>query len=278
MTRTPVLFVLLLAGCDSGSRSRPLAEAVDTRRSGEPVPVKEEKFEKPKDAEATAKDLLAKMVAAHTGGKPELVEQLKHYRGTRRGKITIADVTDDATMVVAARWPDGYRSEFRRASVGAVAHVFGVSRGTYWQLNGMRGMTAPQPLDEHDTGIVAADIAAEWATMLVPLADPSAVSAVVPGELHDGKPAAAVRIWVNDVPLVVVADPATGCVAKVRYQVKELGGLAPKWLAVKSLQTVNGVKLPATLEYAANSRVQTEWQENTFEFPKPTLPAQFEKP
>jgi hypothetical protein len=278
-SRVLILFLILLStGCDSGSKARPLAEAVDNRRSGEPVAVKEEKVAKPTATDPAARAILDKIVAAHTAKQPGKLEALRQYKATRKGKMTNAAGRHDAAMTVAAVYPDRYRSDFNIAAIPDAKYIFGLHPGGGWHLNGMERWPGPQPLDEQLAGVVAADVAAEWATMVVPLADLSTLALPVTGESVGGKPAEAVRVWIREVPLVVVADPVTGCVANVRYQVRESGSLAPKAMAVVSYQLVNGVQLPGKLEYSANTRVQAEWTENQFEFPASPPAAAFEKP
>jgi hypothetical protein len=269
---------LVFAGCDAASNGRPLAEAVDTRRSGDPLPVREEKIAKPTATDPAARAILDKIVAAHTGRQPGRLDSLKQYRATRKGKMTNPTGRHDAGMTVVAAYPDRYRSDFKILNIPDATYIFGLHPGGGWHLNGIERWPAPQPLDDMTAGVVAADVAAEWATMVVPLADPGVVAAVATGETIDGKPVEAVRVWIGNVPLVVAADPVGGCVARVRYQVRESGSLAPKAMAITGYQTVNGLQLPLKLEYSANSRVQAEWSENQFDFPVSPPAAAFEKP
>ena len=264
-----------VVGCnDSGPPKRELAKPVDGGGTI-PPPVAAKKVSKPDKTDPAAEAVIGKLLKAHTGGKPELIEPLKTHALTRKGQFIIGETPQESVWRVQAAWPDRYRVEMEWVTLGGARDLMVQSGADGWKVMRSQGVLQPAPFIGMEHEQMATDAYAEWATLLVPLLDPAArVAAVPPGEA-----AGKVWVWVADRPAVLLSvDEKSGLLTRVDYEVPEVGGAIAASLVLGEHKPTNGVLLPTKVDYSRNNRPTARWASSEIEFPKPAAADAFTKP
>jgi hypothetical protein len=277
MRRTWVLAGLVAAvlGCnDSGPPKRNLAKPVDGGGTGTP-PVAAKKVGKPDKTDPAAEAAIEKLLRAHTGGKPELIELLKAHTLTRKGQFMIGEMPQESVWRVQAAWPDRYRVEMEWVTLGGARDLMVQNGADGWKVMRSQGVLQPVPFAGLEHAQMATDAYAEWAITLVPLLDPAARVAALPPDGAAGK----VWVWVADRPaLLLTTDEKSGLLTRVDYEVPEVGGAITASLVLSEHKPVNGVLLPTKVDYSRNNRPTAQWASSEVEFPKPAAADAFTKP
>jgi hypothetical protein len=264
-----------VVGCnDSGPPKRSLAKPVDDGGANTP-PVAAKKVSKPDRTDPAAEAVIEKLLKAHTGGKPELIEPLKTHAITRKGQFTIGEQSQETVWRMTAAWPDRYRVEMEWPAQGGTRDLMVQNGPEGWKLMRAAGDVRPVPFTPGEYAPFVADAYAEWATLLVPLLDAAARVAALPPDGAAGK----VWVWVAGRPAVLLSiDEKSGLLTRVDYEVPEVGGAITASLVLSEHKPVNGVLLPTKVDYSRNNRPTARWASSEVEFPKAAPADAFTKP
>ncbi|MGL6096389.1 MAG: hypothetical protein ACRC7O_11410, partial [Fimbriiglobus sp.] len=213
---TRVTGILLLLGFAGGCSDRPreIREAKPVKTDAADVTVELPKTPPPAASDPGAAAVLKDAIAAHTGGKPELLEKLRSVSYTRDGS-TLSPPMTPMTWMIRGKWPEGYRADVDmpgqpRMSIcrtGAAA----------WQYFHVTGMTKQMLSGDPVKGVIA-DGTYESLAVLAPLADPDLVAAPAPDRTVMDRPAAGVWLTGKNLPSVVVHfDKETKRLAQFTY-------------------------------------------------------------
>jgi hypothetical protein len=261
----------LAAGCGPGKE---LPEDIPNRTEPQDT-----EPQVPKESEPAAKEYVAKVVRALTGGKPELVARAKVSRAAFKGRVQLPSDTGPvmlaATRKFAAVWPD-------RASV-AVELTFEKRTGQVFTWLHRPKLAVRQdgtdfPVPQEAERVTACDVTAQyWLALGVPLADPSAV---VYGFKAPPDAPTSVRLVLPALPpLVAYFDSTNDRLLRVEYTTTEQGRARRKeWALTATRPDARGAHLPHKFEFRQDGVLVEEWTVETWEFPDSIPNAEFAPP
>lgn len=263
--RTCVVVVgCVVLGC-GGSSGPPIktARQVEQRNDGVPVfPVADAPAASDPSAAATA----AKILAAHTGNDPGLVDKVKTVLVVRDGVMHPRPGEGAGDLPVkfefTASWPDTCKYAYIPSGGTAITMLRVNARST-------RFPDQP-PLSETDIAAFHRDAFGEWLLLCVPLGDPKAVFAPGPELSVDGKKYPGIRLWMKDAPQVILSyDPATFRVVKWTYNGLSMSGVdAQIELVTSNYGTAHGLVYPGTIVVRHAGQPMITFNKSTVAFPK----------
>lgn len=276
----------LAVGCDT--QPPPVAPAKkidDTNRPPELAPPT-----KPTQSEPAAAQLLAEVVAAHTGGQPDRLAKLKACSFTRTGMIEAPGGRLAATWKVDLHWPDRYRfhneMQIQKDGVTITRHNdYVTTPAGAWQAESITqsGQLGHQKWEK---GALPPDALAtlksqfrEDAVMLLfPLADTATVAARGPDEKVDGADLLGLHVWTPALEYARLGvDKKTKLLTRLVYLGRESLTDQVKELTVLEHTDADGVKLPGKLTVKANGLPRADWTKLTVT-PTPPDPKRFDAP
>jgi hypothetical protein len=262
-----------VAGCSGEAEKPEFAKSVDGG-GAKAVPVASVAGDRPTASDPAALRVVEGLVLKHTANEPKRLDRLRTYGFTRKGKMLVGGSQRDVAMRLRAVWPDRQRADWTvEGENGRATPVFCLRGGTSWQAE---AGGSPTPVDPVKQDEVSADLWAEWVVAVLPLAEPGRIAGPPPaGE----DPATVARVWLpGRPPVVVAADPATGLLARVRYEVKVSGRVTARTLALSNHQPVGGVLLPHLVELSEGREPGAVYTSVEYETPSEYPAATFEKP
>lgn len=270
-----ILVATLGISCDSSTTSkRPLAQPVD---DGRPQPQAPTPGEKPESTDPNAEAVITKLIAGHTKGHPEKLDQLKTFRSSRQGQF---EGLGKAEWTIEAAWPDSFRQQTKVPNLGEGFNITARQGANGWKLLASQGMTTPTPLTNLETRAFRTDIFAEWMTVLVPLADPKArVASLLPEITIEDKPVDSIRIWIGDqMPVTLRVSRADSLLLRMEYEIVSENNVVPVTINFLARSEFQGVLLPTRSTYRVNNQPVSSWDSATFEFPVEYPKERFTKP
>ncbi len=211
----------------------------------------------PDKSDPKAAEVVAAAVAAHTGGKPGLLQKFKSVRYTRAGKLSADGLAPaDQRWEVFAVWPD--RMRVRAEMSGPQVVTLAWTGATGWRH--AAGMTKKIPMSEQEVADFRVEVTGEWLLFLFPLTEPGTVVAPVADARVNDRPAAGVRLWhpvLSDA--VLYFDKETKLLARYTYEGRESGQKVTKEVTVLGHKEYAGVKLPERTVYKSNGAQFAEW-------------------
>lgn len=261
-------------GCDGAPQPIPTAKPVSTgdanRAAVQIIPGKAPEKSDPKAAE-----LVAAAVAAHTGGKPELLPQFKTVRYVREGEVRAGGLAPaDQRWEVHAGWPDRFRVRAEMPGPQVVTLAW-TGKAGWRHADGNPKI----PMNEQEVGDFRVEVTGEWLLLLFPLTDSATIVAPAEDAKVNDKPAAGVRVWHPSLSDAVLHfDKETRLLARLTYDGRETGQKVTKEVLVRSHKDIAGVKLPDWTLYKSNGAEFADWRLTAVE-PLGTLDAKlFEEP
>jgi hypothetical protein len=264
--------VFAAGGCDT---PREIKEARPIGGDEEKSATSVSSEKSPEKSDPAAAATVAAAVAAHTGGKPELLEQFKSVKFTRVGQAVGTGAEPiRQTWQLHAAWPDKLRN--RAELPGGKVVTLGLAGETAWaQVSGEAKAQLPPNLARD----FKLDSSAEWLWMLFPLTDPRAVFATAPDTSVNGKPTTGVRVWVPGITNATLHfDKETKLLVFMAFEGRESEQKVIKEVTMPTTRLFHGVKLPETMIIRSGGRVWGEWTMSAFD-PEPKLdPKLFDGP
>ncbi|HET6573045.1 MAG TPA: hypothetical protein VFG68_05540 [Fimbriiglobus sp.] len=268
------VLALATVGCDDVPRTIATARPVSTDPANKSASqITPEKA--PDKSDPKAVEVVAAAVAAHTGGKPALLQQFKTVQYVREGKIRPGgSAPTDQKWEVHAAWPDRFRirAEMPGPSTGIAAWT---DHGG-WRKGGAIDKTPMTPAEFKDMQL---ESTGEWLLFLFPLTEPGAVLAPVAEVKVGDRPADGVRVWhprLSDA--IAYFDRETKLLVRLTYDGREGGRKVNKDVRVLGLKEFAGVKLPERTAYKIDGVEIAEWTTTAVE-PKAQLDSKlFEEP
>lgn len=261
-------------GCDGPPQTIATAKPVSTGDTNKSA-VQIAPGKAPEKSDPKAVELVADAVAAHTGGKPELLRKFKAVRYVREGKVSAGGLAPaDQRWEVHAGWPDRFRVRAEMPGPQVVTLAWTGKAG--WRHAAALGRV---PMTEQEVGDFRIEVTGEWLLLLFPLTESGAVVAPAEDAKVGDKPAAGVRVWhpvLSDA--VLHFDQQTKLLVRLTYDGRETGQKVTKEVLVRSHKDIAGVKLPDWTIYKSNGTEFADWRLTAAE-PMGTLDAKlFEEP
>jgi hypothetical protein len=263
-------------GCNGGSASKAgFAKVIDDESIIEVTP--KVVAVKPTATDSAAEDTLVNLILAHTGNAPSALDAFRTVTIRRTGEMNAGG----GTMMAAEctdriAWPNGFRADFRMQGQAMMSFAFWDNK--HWQHAPLFGAEA-KPIDEVDLLRVIPEKDATMLALLTPLAETSGRVAMTVPDAEMPKGLRGVRVWVREMaPMVLAIDSKTGLLNRVYYDKVELGRKSTWMFELKSMEAVNGVKLPKTIKFSSGSLNGGEWSKIEYESTAQHPQSIFEKP
>jgi hypothetical protein len=244
-----------LVGCDGAPQTIATAKPVSNDTVSKSV-IQVLPAKAPEKSDPKAAEVVASVVAASTGGKPELLQKLKSVRYVREGKISAGGTAPaDQKWEVHAGWPDRFRVRAEMAGPQVVTLAW-TGRAGWRHATGNPKI----PMTDLEVGDFRNDVTGEWLELLFPLTDPEAIVAPVEDMKVNDKPSVGVRLWhpvLSDA--ILYFDNETRLLTRFAYDGRETGKSVTKEVLVLSHKDFAGVKLPERTVYKSNGIQFAEW-------------------
>ena len=260
MTRARLAGLLVALGCvGCADAPRTIATAKKLGDTEFTVPSEVPVKAAPAQSEPAAKALVAEMLSAHTGGKPEAVKAFRSFENVRDG-LVLSNTLEPLhqTWKISGVWPDRYHVRAEISGLNTVALAW--SGGTSW-----RQLLTPKPgpafdIDAAELTSFKADATGEWLLLLFPLLEAEAVVAAEPAKTIRDKVCPGVRVWHPALSeAVLYLDPTTKELAQVTFNGRENQQVVVKEFIVLELKETAGVRLPSRLAQNAGGKQLADW-------------------
>ena len=278
MTRARLAGLLVALGCVGCTDApRTIATAKQLGDTEHTVPKEVPAKPAPAHSEPAAKALVAELLSAHTGGKPEAVKAFRSFENVRDGLVLSTTLEPmHQTWTMRGDWPGRYQIRAELSGLNTV--VFSWSGDKAW-----RQLFNPQPgpatdLDVADLKTLKADATGEWLLLLFPLVESETVVAVEPAKTIRDKACPGVRVWHPALTeAVLYLDPVTKELVQITFNGRESQQVVVKDFLVLELKETAGVRLPSRLAQNASGKQLADWTFTRLE-PKAHDAKTFEKP
>ena len=278
MTRARLAGLLVALGCvGCADAPRTIATAKKLEDSELTVPTELPAKPAPAQSEPAAAALIAALLKAHTGGKPEAVKAFRSFENVREG-LVLSNTLEPLhqTWTMRGDWPGRYQIRAELSGLNTV--VFSWSGDKAW-----RQLLTPQPgpatdLEVADLKTLKADATGEWLLLLFPLLEAETVVALEPARTVRDKSCPGVRVWHPALTeAVLYLDPTTSELAQITFNGRESQQVVVKEFVPLELKETAGVRLPSRVAQNASGKQLAEWTFTRL-VPKVHDPKQFEKP
>lgn len=253
--------------------------------SDTPPPVNEAKpFEQPKAEELTLTPptkpdksgedgarLLAEVLAAHTGGKPDRLNALRECSFTRKGQAETPNGRASTEWKTQLRWPDRYKMQIELGFGGGVKQVrtYGSNpTGTWLQIGD--ATTAKVALDPDQSLTLKSQLQEDSVFLLFILADSNTIvlqgtdAKVGDDTLH------ILHAWTPGLEYARLSiDAKTKLLTRFTYTGREGTLPAVKEVVFAEHKEFTGVKLGSRVYVKAGGKLMAEWTELTVDTTKP---------
>ena len=265
--RSPIL--LLAFGCLAGCKPEP-----PTLRTAKPTELPSAGIlelkppAKPAESPADARKKLDAMLAAHTGGKPELLQKQKVCSFTRTGVLFANGQAHATTQTVDSSWPDRFKhsTEITTETVGFTS--VGLSPDGNWisQVNRRFGDPLPQPVPKQklteDLLVTARRQMQEDACFLLfPLADPLTRVLLADDTKLGEKDCYGLHVWTPALDYALLhVEKKSNTLVRIAFTGHENGRDVLKELLIEDAQDFGGVKLGAKVYVRVAGIELAEWR------------------
>jgi hypothetical protein len=267
------LFATLSAGCSDAPRTVATARKAEEVPPPPPIPV----MPAPAASEPAARELVAKLLAAHAPGARDKLAAFKSFENVRAGFVASTGwQTIHQTWTVRGRWPDRYYVKAEITGVNTVELAW--SGDTAW-----RRLLTPTPgpaldIDAAELASFKADATGEWLLLLFPLLEAEAVFAVEPPRQVGQAMCPGVRVWHPALSeAILYLDPEKFTLRQVTFNGREEQKVVVKDFIVIEVNDTHGVKLPSHVAQNASGLQLADWTFTKLE-PKENVAKLFEKP
>lgn len=230
----------------------------------------------PAATDPAGKAVIDKAVAAHTGGRPELLEKAKVHRSAGKSQLFLAQGEAEGTRAVEAVWPDFYAQTVESSNPAAIPPGrFVVSGPQRWFVPKGQPAVSIDPIRAQEP--VTDQFVVDWVSKLVPLADP----AVKFGPPRAGTANGLTTTVVRCVPPAPPAldchfDTGTGLLVQVEYEARPDGRPLAKVVRFLDHKPTAGLVLPSRYEAVHGGRLVERSEFQSYEFPDRIDPKAFQ--
>lgn len=261
------LLLVGLAGC--GSNPPPVNEA----KSIESAKQEEYKLVPPVKPDKSGEDgakLLAEVLAAHTGGKPDRLAALRECSFTRKGTIETINGRMTSTWGVKLAWPDNYRANteltlpqgFKRQA------SFGLTKAGGWRRTGEG--EAKVTLEAADHADLTSQFHEDGLFLLFTLADPKTVVTQGPDEKVGNDDLHVLHVWTPGLEYARLSiDPRSKLLTRFSYNGREVNVPVVKEVVITEHKEFAGVKLGSKMYVKIGGKLTAEWSELSVDATKP---------
>jgi hypothetical protein len=259
--RRCVWLAVLAVGCGESPRPITPAQAVKSETVDPVADLSDAPA--PAASDPAAKQLLAEILAAHTSGKPDLLDALKGgFTLTRTGQVPSAPpALNPQTWTVVGGWPDRFRV---KAALPTQTINMARDGASYWRNHSLAGPAAV-PMAAVEADDFRHETTGEWLALLFPLADPAIIVAPVPPATDRGKAVVGVRVWHPHLTAAIIhVEADTKLLARVSFAGREQGVPMTKEIVVLSRKAWAGVLLPERTVVKGMGKNLAEWTVTAF--------------
>jgi hypothetical protein len=248
---------LSLIGCGGETDSRVPTKALSKSDNSKAFPVEAQ----PGQSDPAAVETVKKIVAAHTGNNPSLLEKLKGVSLQREGRFTI-NVPELFGKAVKyefqGSWPDRGKYTWS-GQVNAIFRI--VDQSAFQDING-----APQPrFDDELTGHLYSD----WLQLLLPLSEEGSTFAPGPTFTLEQTTYPSIRIWRLGKPQAIFYyDAQKMLVTRIAYEGKDMGAKAFFELSMSEHKPFDGIMLATKVYVRKDGQEFIEYDKLTVEMGK----------
>jgi hypothetical protein len=255
MKQLCLLVFVAVIGCEKKPETKVVTKPLDTKpeRPGFPL------LDPPAQSDPASREVVAKIVAAHTNGKPELLNRLRGLTLTREGSISLADAPVAGTplkVVWNGTWPN--RSRYLWTGVHAFPTTYRVLDRQVYQDTPSPGMLPPLTEKRFDDSL--RDNYGNWLQTLVPLVEPDAIVAPGPPFESPLKQLASIRLWRPGQPQAILYyDPKTHLLGRIAFDGRENGLPLYAEHSLEEMVEIAGFKIAKRLYIRFNGREVMEF-------------------
>lgn len=224
---------------------------------------------RPAQSSPEAQKKLQALLAAHTGGKPELLAKLKNCTFIRNGAIVVHGPPGyAATQAVDLAWPARFKHTTELTAAAITTNAVGLTPDGNWLAEGSRplGEAAPpalpkKKLTEEVLAMAQRQMQEDACFLLFPYADPLTRVQVADDAKIGERDCFGLHLWTPALACVMLhVDKKTNTMARMTFLGYETGHDVLKVLLFDNLQDFGGVKLPAKVYLRAGSFDIAEWR------------------
>jgi hypothetical protein len=249
-----------------------------------PPPVNEAKpIEKPQQEELTltpparpdrsgedGAKLLAEVLNAHTGGKPDKLAALRECSFTRKGVIETPNGRVPSAWSVKLVWPDLYRADTEltlpQGFKGQAS--FGLTKAGGWRRKGEGA--AKETLESPDLADLIAKFHEDALFLLFTLADPKTVVTQGTDEKVGDTELHVLHAWTPGLEYARLGvDAKTKLLTRFTYNGREMNVPVVKEMVFTEYKEFAGVKLGSKVYIKGGGKLLFEWTELTVDATKP---------
>jgi hypothetical protein len=266
---------VVAGGCSDNSRTPQLARPIDDTRSHIKTAVQLTEEPRPDKSDPAAEEVVRAALNAHSGNRPERLQELKSVRFTREGRGHTGVTTPvSQRWEVSAVWPDRIRFELHLP--GQQVGILCRDGNTAWAA----GSDKPRlVMTDQQAEQFRIDASAEWLWMLFPLNDPGTVVAPAGDIEVNEKPATGIRVWAPGITDAILHfDKESKLLTRMTFAGWENGEKVTKEVRITSSKDYHGLTLPEAMSLNSNSRYLAEWKMTAIDFQAAIDPKVFENP
>jgi hypothetical protein len=225
---------------------------------------------KPLQSDPAAAQLLKDALAAHTGGKPELLAKLKSSYVVRGGQMEQPTGRMRSVWKTHSVWPDKYRVTMEMHSTAVSSMTFARGTNGAWQYPGGPDKLEKAPLAAEFLSTLIYQQKEDALTLLFGLAEPGVIVANGTDEVIDGIELINLQVW-NAGPdyALVGLDKKTKLVKRIVYNGRESATVVVKELVFTAYQEIDGIKFGSKMIVKGAGRPLAEWNELSIDSTKP---------
>lgn len=262
-----VLLAVGLVGC--GDNPPPVQEAKPIEQ---PKPEEDKLIPpaKPAASDDAGGKLLAEVLAAHTGGKPDKLAALRECSFTRKGLLQGPDRMVPSTWSVQLAWPDKYRAvtELQPQPGVKTQITFALTPAGAWRRK--EGEKDKTPLEPENKADFTTQFHEDALFLLFVLADPKTVVTRGTDETVGDAEQYVLHVWTPAVEYARLdISRKTKLVSRFAYNGREMNTPVVKEVVFTEYKEFAGVKLASKLYVKGKGHLLAEWTELTVDATKP---------
>lgn len=272
MLRSLFAFGLVwLLGCSQGPPPIVVAPIIEPIASDWKAP------EKPKESDAAAKALLAEVLAAHTGGKPERLAKLTSLTFERTGTARNPNGAYDPVI-----WKGKIEGKKKYQVLFTYLYPQGSTIiSVYNEGKGYRGLLGKPTITLNASALqdVALQIGEESGLYLFGLNDPALIAQTATLPKAGEKEILGLHVWSPTIRhLFLHLDAKTKRIVTIQYMGAEDGTPTLKEISITGHREIDGLLLPEKYTLTASGLLLSGWEKLAFEAGAAIDPKSFEVP
>lgn len=259
-----VPFIIVFVGCDSKPVVREIAKPLETKSET----LAFVRQEAPAKSDAATVELVSKIVAAHTGNKPELLTKLTGATIIREGQFSVRDATITG-VGLKQTWSGSWPGKARCTWIGMAPYPLTLRAIDQRAFQDAPPQSGLPPLPEKGYPEVVSDLSATWHQLLLPLTEPGAIVAPGPDFTSSLQSLKGIRVWRSGYPQAIIYyDPKTMLVGRISYDGLTNGLASHCEIVLFDHKPLNGFQIAERMYIRQNGREIMEFTKVEFEIAK----------